>query len=66
MVDTLGYSADDSGAIPGRGAEKGSFNFLAAFECFGWHFKPYVQSAIFEPWQLVFTIVKIYRLKNKD
>ena len=40
VVSTLCSSADDPGSITCRRAEKGNFNFLAAFLCFGWHFKP--------------------------
>ena len=44
MVNTLCCSTDNCGEILGKGAEKGNFNFLAAFQSFGWHFKPYRSS----------------------
>ena len=40
VVSTLAFGADDPGSIPG-----GKIYFLAAFQCFGGHCKPSVQSA---------------------
>ena len=37
VVNAIGCSTDDPGSISGGDAEKGNFNFLAAFQCYGWH-----------------------------
>ena len=40
VVSILACGVNDPGSIHGGGAEKGNINFLAAFQCFRWHFKP--------------------------
>ena len=34
----IGCSADDPGLVRCGGTAKGNFNFLTAFQCFGWYF----------------------------